>query len=99
MKALKCFLLTCVVIVFVLALAWVSRYKYLTVPDASFRSRLMSSITVSQIVRRPIRIDRWTGRVEIYLEEGIWKDFSEWNDTKYGKIQLSVRQLAMSHES
>jgi hypothetical protein len=98
MKALKCFLWTLGTVAFALGLAWVTRYEYLTVPDTSFKSNLMSSITVSQIVRRPVRIDRWTGRVEIYLEKGVWEDFAEWNDTKYGKIQSSVRQLAISHE-
>jgi len=99
MKALKCLLLTLGTMAFALGLAWVTRYEYLTVPDTIFKNSLMSSITVSQVVRRPVRIDRWTGRVEIYLEKGVWQDYSEWNETKYGKIQLSVRQLAISGES
>lgn len=99
MRALTHFLLTVIVILSLAGFAWISRYKYLMVTDAHFKSSLMSSVTVSQIIKRPVRIDRWTGHIEIYLEKGIWKDFSEWNDDKYGKIQLSVRQLSVSQES
>lgn len=79
--------------VFAIILRYQFRYHYLTVEDAHFQSSLLDRFTLSQKVDRPVRFDRWTGKVEIYVGKGQWTDMAQWNEDKYQKIQTSLKEL------
>jgi len=73
---------------------FIFRYDYLTLSDVSLRTPIMNDILLNSEVYRPIRFDRWTGSVEIYLKKGKWSDLAEWNQEKHQTIQSSVRELS-----
>lgn len=84
-------------ILFVLAIAafgFMFRYDYRVTDDVNLKTPVLNDVSLENEVHRPIRFDRWTGKVEIYLHKGTWSDLAEWNKEKYQSIQSSVRELS-----
>ena len=94
MRGIKGAVVTIFLIVLVLTgLCVLCRYHYGVIEDVGLTSSIMSSITLKNQVMRPIRFDRWTGAVQIYLDKRKWSDLSDWNTDKYQTIQMSVQEL------
>lgn len=69
------------------------RYHYVTVADVAMETPLIGNVSVNNQILRPVRFDRWTGQVQIYLENGIWSDFADWNKEKFQKLQDAAKSL------
>lgn len=91
---MKGFLNTILALLAMAVFGFIFRYDYHVMSDVNLKTPILNEVALENDVHRPIRFDRWTGSVEIYLHKGVWSDLAQWNKEKYQSIQSSIKELS-----